>query len=331
MRAICATANRTLELRDVPKPEAPLPGHVTVKVNSATIMPGDKFFLTHAMPDGSMRGSKHGVYGANGAGTIIALGENVPDVFAGKKVGIYLSYAQTADTIGMWCEFAHVPYQSCLILPDHVRIRDFTGSFANVLTVYSFLSQALDDGHKAVIITAGSSATGLIAASLTQTRNVPAIFLVRSPEARDKLLAHGVEHVLLTGEAGFGDCLEALAAQLNATAVFDGVGSELLSRILPRLPIELTVYIYGLVGGPTPTKVTAVDIISRKLTLRHFSSLEMPTVTDIDRRAAALKHIGSLFDDPLFKTKIGREFPLEQFEEAIAYQGKPGERAVLVA
>ena len=111
----------------------------------------------------------------------------------------------------------------------------------------------------------------------------------------------------------------------------DGVGSELLSRILPRLPIESTVYIYGLVGGPTPTKVTAVDIISRKLTLRHFSSLEMPTVTDIDRRAAALKHIGSLFDDPLFKTKIGREFPLEQFEEAIAYQGKPGERAVLVA
>lgn len=149
---------------------------MTVKVDSATIMPGDKFFLTHAMPDGSMRGSKHGVYGANGAGTIIALGENVPDVFAGKKVGIYLSYAQTADTIGMWCEFAHVPYQSCLILPDHVRIRDFTGSFANVLTVYSFLSQALDDGHKAVIITAGSSATGLIAASLTQTRNVPAIF-----------------------------------------------------------------------------------------------------------------------------------------------------------
>lgn len=85
MRAICANGSRTLELRDVPKPEEPMPGHVTVQMDSATIMPGDKFFLTHPMPDGSMRGGRYDVYGANGAGTVVAVGRGVPDSTIGKR------------------------------------------------------------------------------------------------------------------------------------------------------------------------------------------------------------------------------------------------------
>lgn len=331
MRAICATASRTLELRDIPKPEAPMPGHVTVQMDSAAIMPGDKFFLTHPQPDGSMRGSRYDVFGSNGAGTVVAVGEGVPESSIGKKVAIYAAFAPSAETIGMWCEFAHVPSQSCLILPDHVQVRDYTGSFAYVLTVYSFLSLMLEEGHKGVIVTAGSSATGLIAASLTRRRNIPAIFLVRSAEARDMLLGHGVENVLVTTEADFPQRLEALAAQLDTTAVFDAVGSELLTRILPSLPMASTVYIYGLIGGDKPIEVTNVLMISKKLTLRQFSSLECPTVDDPDKLAAALKEIESLIDDPLFKTRIGQEFSFEQFEEAVAYQGRPGARAVLVA
>jgi len=331
MRAICTTASRALELRDIPKPEVPVPGHLIVQMDSAAIMPGDRFFLTHPQPNGSMRGGRFGVYGANGAGTVVAVGQDVPDRYIGKKVCVYVSYAQTPETVGMWCEFAHVPYHSCLILPDHVRIRDYTGSFANALTVYAFLSLVREDGHKGVIVTAGTSATGLIAASMSQRRNIPAIFLVRSLEARDVLLRSGAEHVLVTAEEGFRDRLSALAVQLDATAVFDGVGGELLSQILPSLPMSSTVYVYGLVGGATPAQVTAELIISQKLTLRHFSSLETPTVDDPVKRAAAIRDIESLIDDPMFKTRIGQEFSFEQFEDAVAYQGSPGARAVLVA
>lgn len=331
MRAICATASRALELRDVPKPEVSMPGHLIVQIDSATIMPGDKFFLTHPQPNGSMRGGRYDVYGANGAGTVVAVGQNVPEAYIGKKVCVYVSYAQTPEMVGMWCEFAHVPYQSCLILPDHVRIRDYTGSFANLLTVYAFLSLARDDGHEGVIVTAGTSATGLIAASLVRRRNIPAIFLVRSPQARDVLLGFGAEHVLVTAERGFQDRLSALAARLDTTAVFDGVGGELLSRTLPSLPMGSTIYVYGLVGGATPAEVTAELIISHKLTLRHFSSLETPTVEDPVKRAAAIRDIETLIDDRMFKTRIGQEFSFEQFQEAIAYNGPPGARAVLVA
>lgn len=331
MRAICANAGLTLELRDIPKPEAPTPGHVTVQMDSATIMPGDKFFLTHPQPDGSMRGSRYDIFGSNGAGTVVAVGQGVPESSIGKKVAIYAAFAPSADTIGMWSEFAHVPNQSCLILPDYVRARDFSGSFAYVLTVYSFLSQMLEEGHKGVIVTAGSSATGLIAASLTRRRNVPAIFLVRSAEMRDVLLGHGVEHVLVTTEGDFPERLETLAEQLDTTAVFDAVGGELLTRILPSLPIASTVYIYGLIGGDKPIEVTNVLMISKKLTLRQFSSLECSTVEDPDKLATALKDIELLIDDPLFRTRIGKEFPFEQFEEAMAYEGPPSARAVLVA
>ena len=50
MKAICVTTERTLELRDIPAPERPPPGHVVVDMDSAAITHGDKFFLTRPMP-----------------------------------------------------------------------------------------------------------------------------------------------------------------------------------------------------------------------------------------------------------------------------------------
>ena len=195
MKAICVTEGRTLDIREVPTPEKPARGHVLVKMDSATITHGDKFFLSHPLPGGAMSGGRHAVYGSNGGGAVIAVGDDVPSKYFDAKVSVYKTLKPSAEAVGMWCETAHVPYQNCLILPDHVRARDYNGSFANVLTVYALLTQMRLEGHKGVIVTAGNSATGLIAASLTRRRGISAVFLVRSAKAREALIGSGVEHV----------------------------------------------------------------------------------------------------------------------------------------
>ncbi len=330
MKAICVTEGRALEVRDVPTPEQPAPGHVLIRMDSATITHGDKFFLTHPLPGGAMSGGRHNVYGSNGGGTVIAIGDDVPVSYLDRNVGVYKTLRPSGEAVGMWCEVAHVPYQSCLILPDHVRLRDYNGSFANVLTVYAFLKQIDTDGHKGVIVTAGNSATGLIAASLTRRRGIPAVFLARSAATRDALIEHGVEHVLLTTENGFKDRLGKLAADLGTTAVFDGIGGALLGRIMPTLPANATIYVYGFIDAATPTTFSTMLIMARNLTIRRFANLESATVTDVGSLAAASSDIASLIDDPLLKTRIGREFRFDQIDEAMAYEAKPGARAVLV-
>ncbi|RZN35721.1 zinc-binding dehydrogenase [Bradyrhizobium sp. Leo121] len=330
MKAICVTESRTLEVREVPTPDKPAPGHVLVLMDSATITHGDKFFLSNPLPNGLMSGGRHDVYGSNGGGTVIAIGADVPAAYLNRKVGVYKTLKPSAEAVGMWCETAHVPYQSCLILPDQVRVRDYNGSFANVLTVHAFLAQIRAEGHKGVIVTAGNSATGLIAASLTRRRGIPAVFLVRSTQARDALTKYGIEHVLLTTQDGFTARLGELAAEIGATAVFDGIGGELLGRIMPVLPTNATVYVYGFMDAATPTAFSSVLIMAKNLTLRRFSNLESATVSEPERLAAVSREIKELIDDPLLKTKVGREFRFDEIGEAIAFQNFSGARAVLV-
>ena len=332
VKAICVTSSRALEVRDIPTPEAPPAGHVLVDIDAATITHGDKFFLTRPLPGATaLATGRHDVYGANGSGKIAAIGAGVPAEYLGKQVAIYKSLARSPDAIGVWCERAQVPYTTCLILPDNVRARDYCGSLANVLTVYAFLSEVVAEGHKAIIVTAGNAATGHVAASLAQRRNVPAIFLVRSESARQELVRRGVERVVATTEENFEAKLGALAAETEATAVFDGVGGDLLSRILPNLPMSSTIYVYGFLGGPTPIALPAMLLMGKNLTLRRFANLESATVSDPQKLAAALKAIEEFIQDPLFATRIGKEFRFDQIDEAMAFQSASGSRAILVA
>ena len=332
MKAICVTPDRRLEIRIVPTPEIPAPGHVLVDIDSAAITHGDKFFLANPLP-GAIAPSAAGqaVYGANAAGRVAAIGADVPELYRGKQVAIYKSLRRSADSIGVWCERVHLPYQTCLILPDDLRARDYCGSFANVLTVHAFLSEICAAGHKAVIITAGTSATGHIAASLARRRNLPAIFLVRSAAARETLVQHGAPHVLVTSDEDFERSLAHLATELGATAVFDGVGGALLSRMVPNLPPNSTVYIYGFLGAASPATLSTMLVMAKNLTLRRFSNLESATVQDAQKLADAMQDIAPLMADPLFKTRMGKEFIFEQIDDAMAFEAASGSRAILVA
>src|SRR5215469_14201563 len=91
-------------------------------------------------------------------------------------------------------------------------------------------------------------------ASLARRRNVSAVFLVRST-AKEALQQQGAEHVIVTAEGDFENRLGVLADELGTTAVFDGVGGDLIGRIAPSLPMNSTIYFYGFLGGAVPVSL----------------------------------------------------------------------------
>ena len=331
MKAICVTPSRELEVRDVPTPDQPAPGHVVIDMDASAINHGDKTFLRVPTAAGSVPVSgRHDVWGASGSGRIVALGAGVPEEYAGKQVAIYRALARSPENVGVWCEKAHMRHTSCLILPDHVRARDYCGSLVNVMTAYAFLEEIVEAGHKGVIVTAGNSATGHALAALARKRNVPAIFLVRTEAARDALRASGVEHVIVTRE-GFTDTLATLSTELGTTAVFDGVGGDLLGKIAPSLPMNSTIYFYGFLGGSAPASIQSALFMMKNLIMRRFSNYDSRTVKDQDKLVAALKTLAGVIDDPMFMTRIGKEFSYDQIDQAMAYESLDGSKAVLVA
>jgi NADPH:quinone reductase-like Zn-dependent oxidoreductase len=253
----------------------------------------------------------------------------VPSEYAGRQVAVYRSLARSPESVGLWCETAQAPYTSCLILPDHVRAKDYCGSLVNVITAYAFLEEIAAAGHKGVIVTAGNSATGYALATLASSRKMPAIFLARSELAQSALRRAGAEHVIVTKD-GFADTLRVLSAELGTTAVFDGVGGDLLGQLAPNLPMNSTIYIYGLLGAANAVSVNSMLFLTKNLIMRRFSNFESRTVKEHEALISALKALEDVIDDPLFTTRLGKEFRYHEIELAMAYESPEGRKAVLI-
>ena len=330
MKAVCVTTDRKLETRDIAPPDTPPPGHLLLQMDSSAINHGDIAFLSRGLATAMSLGSRE-VWGASGVGRVIAVGEGVPELYAGKTVAAYRSLRPTPETIGLWSERAVVHALSCLVLPETVRARDYSGSLVNMITPYAFLEQMTEEGHKGVVVTAGGSATGNALEALARRRGIPALHLVRNEAAKHDLAELGITSVLVTSDQNFERDFEARAGELGATAVFDGIGGELIGRIAPHLPANATVYGYGFLGGNTQLGVTSLQITLKNLTIKRFSNFETATVKDDRRLAAALATLSEIAADPLLRTRIGREFSFDDIDEAMTYQAARGLKAVLVA
>lgn len=331
MKALCVTESRNLELRDVPSPSAPPPSFVNVKINAAAVNHGDITFLRPRTATGFSITRLHDIWGASAVGTITEIGPEVPTTYLGRKVAVYSSLQPAAPVLGLWCETAQTHYLTCLLLPDHVDAKDYSGSLVNVATAYAFLDQASAEGHRGVIVTAGGSATGRALAALARKRGIPALFLVRSERAKEELLKGGVEaaHVLNSGNPDFLHDLEKIAGDIGATAVFDGIGGTFLSKILRALPPKSTVYFYGFLSGTEKVEFNSALFMFKNLTMKRFSNFESETVKNKEKLAAMLKDLEGCIEDPMFRTSIGKDFQLEEADAALEYKGG-SEKAVFV-
>ena len=179
-------------------------------------------------------------------------------------------------------------------------------------------------------MTVSPTACALALAALARQKKIPVLYLVRSEDTGEELRALHFEHVLVTSDDDFDAKFERLAEELKTTAVFDGVGGELITRIAPRLPRNSTVWFYGFLAGAAPVSVPSATFMAKNLTMKPFSNFNSATVRDASKLREALEYLQTQIADPLFRTKIGKTFRLDKIREAMAYETKPGAKAVLL-
>ena len=327
MKAVTLTAARGLALQQVPKPEQAAPGHLLLKMVACGINPGDKALLGGTtFPPGSIPMSQYDIYGASGAGQVLAVGPGVPAEYLGKNVAVYRSLQFSEQLVSTWSEYAHLPYLACVPLPDGTDAAAYSGSLVNVITPYAFWKQAVSEGHTGILCTAGTSATGLAMLGVCRAYGVPLVSIVRTAAGKQALEALGATHVVVQADDDFTEQLQRMARELAATAVFDGVGGEILNQIVPVLPPHTTVYCYGYLGGNTPLTIHTRAFM-RGLTVKQFSNFNSDTVRH--QLAPALQEIAAIIHLPHFATKIGQRFKLEEIAEALQFIPENGEKAVL--
>jgi NADPH:quinone reductase-like Zn-dependent oxidoreductase len=331
MRAICVDESRNLQLRDIPSPSTPPQGYVTVKITAAAINHGDITFLKLPGAAGGAPAARgENVWGASAAGIVTQIGPDVPERLMGRKVAIYRSLQRDKAFLGLWCEIAQIPYQACLLLPDHVDARYYSGSLVNAVTAYYFLEQVVAEGHHGIVVTAGRSATGRAMTFLARRRNIPTLIIVRSSESKAEMVQDGVQHVLASDDPDFMQYFEQTARTLGTTAVFDGVGGAFIGQLLPALPPRSSIYFYGFLSGAEKVSFPSTVFMMKDLTMRRYSNIESPTIRDGKSLMNMLEDLEGCIEDPSFRTLVGQDFDLSEFDAAMEHKGSGGRKAVFV-
>lgn len=329
MKAIIITGKGQVALNEVSAPDRAASGYVLIEMIAMGINAGDKFFISGNFPPGMFTQSQHQIAGVSGVGRVIALGEGVPEKYAGKYVTVYRSLTGGDEIIGTWSEYAQLPYLQCAILPDKADPQDYAGVLVNIITAYGAYLQAVKEGHQGIVITAGNSNTGRAMLGFCLNAGMPVLSVVRNEKAKKELEALGAGSVLVHDGQQFKEEFATLAGQLKTTAVFDGVGGGLLSEILESAPPATTVYAYGFLGGSTPVSFHT-GILIKGITIKGFSNFQTETVQDSRQLAAALDAISQVIQLPHFRFKAGAKFKLEDIDQALTFAGDGGGKALLI-
>jgi NADPH2:quinone reductase len=196
--------------------------------------------------------------GLEGAGTVVAAGENAQDLI-GKRIA-FLSMA-----MGAFGEYCTVAASDCMVLPDGVTARQGADLFCNPLTVMAMVETLAQTGETGMIHTAAASNLGQMLVKVCKEDGVPLVNVVRREEHVELLRSLGAEHVCNSSAPTFREDLAKAVAATGATVAFDAIGggtmaSELLMAMetaaAGRMPAYSAygsaemkrVYVYGLLN-----------------------------------------------------------------------------------
>ena len=125
MKALILNASaRTAILRNIPQP-SPSPNDLLVQVHAISLNPIDPLYVAHPL------GQSGRVIGSDFAGTVVALGANVPlssNLVVGARVAGFLQGACSAnERPGAFAEYVVVPWDLVWRVPDAVSMEEAAG------------------------------------------------------------------------------------------------------------------------------------------------------------------------------------------------------------
>ena len=245
MRALQLLDDRKLELTDIPEPDAPGPGEVTLRVKAVALNHIDVWgwrgmaFAKRKMPL---------VIGAEAAGVVEALGPGVSNVLPGQLVSIY-----GARTCGLCkpcregrdnlCEhvggvhgfhldgFAQekVNLPARLLVPAPPGVDAVGAALAPV--TFGTVEHMLFDNAKlepgeTILVHAGGSGIGTAAIQLAKKTGCTVITTVGSNDKIEKAKALGADHVINYREDRFEGVVRKLTKKKGVDVVFEHVGKD---------------------------------------------------------------------------------------------------------
>lgn len=248
MRAIQASepgGPDVLAAVELPDP-VPGPGELLVRVAAAGVNFRDTYRRAGIYPSPFPH-----IPGAEGAGTVVAVGDGVHDVSVGDRVA-------WVDARGSYAELVLVPADQALPVPEKLSLEDAAAVALQGMTAHYLVTATYPVGaDHTVLLTGAAGGTGRLIAQLATAHGARVIGLVGSAEkeaiAREAGVAHTIRYTELddlTAE------LPALVRELTGGAgvdvAYDGVGRATFDATLACVRRRGMMVLFGGASGQVP-------------------------------------------------------------------------------
>jgi NADPH2:quinone reductase len=298
------TARDVFQLKDMPIPE-PAPGEVRVRIATSGVNPSD-VKRRGAAPHGKPAEFPVVIPHSDGAGTIDAVGDGVPQSRIGERVWTF--NAQYQRPFGTAAEYCAVPSNFAIKLPDAI---DFAiGACLGVPALTAYHAIMLDGSvrGKTLLVQGGTGAVGYYAVQFAKFDGATVITTVGSDAKAERVREAGADHAInyrtedrkarvaeITGGNGVDRIIE---ADLKANAM---TYPDLLKK-------HGKAVVYGSGAGP----LEIPSFIPFATTLEFI----LVYLLSDKQRADYTKAITGFLETGKLKHMVAETFPLEKIVEA---------------
>jgi NADPH2:quinone reductase len=188
-------ARDVLIVGEMPDPQ-PVAGEVRIRVAASGVNPGDVKKREDAFGVGMPypRVIPH----SDGAGTVDAVGEGVPEEWLGRPVWCY--GAQSYRPFGTAAEYVAVPAKQVALLPESVPMEQGACLGIPGITAHRAVNIAGPVGGRTVLVQGGAGAVGACAVQLAYRAGARVIATCRSESDEDIASRAGADEVFLANE-----------------------------------------------------------------------------------------------------------------------------------
>ena len=244
--------------------------------------------------------------GAEGAGTVLAVGEGVTEFAVGDPVA-------WASGPGSYAEQVALPAANAVPVPHGFDLKIAAAVMLQGITAHYLCNSTfpVQEGN-ITVVHAAAGGVGLLLTQMIKRRG--GIVVATTSTTAKAVLAQraGADHV--TSYEEFGEAVMRLSGERGASVVFDGVGQATFDASLAALRPRGMMVLYGAASSPVP------PFDPQRLNTGGSLFLTRPTMGNyIADRAELLWRAGELFEwlsKGELDVRIGGEYPLADASRA---------------
>jgi NADPH:quinone reductase len=241
VRAIVMTETggpQVLTVREVPDP-VPGPGQIVARVAAAGVNFIDIYRRTGVYPV-----SLPYVPGSEGAGTVVAVADDVTEVAVGDRVA-------WSDARGGYAEQVALPASSAVPVPADVDLKIAAAALLQGMTAHYLCRSTFPVTRATVtVVHAAAGGVGLLLTQMIKKFGGTVVATTSTTPKAVLAKQAGADHV--TGYAEFGSVVRELTGGRGADVVFDGVGKDTFDASLAALHPRGMMVLFGGSSGQVP-------------------------------------------------------------------------------